>query len=32
MQQYFDNILAKYLRGFPKGYDSHHSLIKMIEK
>ena len=32
MQQYFDNILSKYHRGFRKGYNSQYCLITMIKK
>ena len=32
MQQYFDNTISKYQGGFPKGYNSQHCLITMIEK
>ena len=32
MQQYFDNILSKYKRGFRKGYNSQHCSIAMAEK
>ena len=31
MQQYFDNILSQYQRGFPKSYNSQHCLTTMIE-
>ena len=32
MYKYFDQILSKYQRCFPQGYNTQHCLLMMVEK